>query len=490
MAETASLRDLSSPTAVGAEPALAAVKLSMGLGGLVLVLLMLLGLCMRLSQGGSLSMEPTLFYQVMTAHGAGMVGTAALTGAAIMWFFLARHVQLIGWVYWLMLILFLLGVVLILGAIFAGGFAGAWTFLYPLPAHSGGVWEPGAAAAFLAGLISIGVGFLLFYLETGRAIIARYGNLSRALGWPLLFRGFQEDVPPPTVVASAAVIVFNGIGIVVGAAVLVISLINLYAPGFAIAPLLGKNMTYFFGHVFINATIYMAVIAVYKIIPEYTGRPWKTSRVFAAAWSAILLMVLAVYPHHLLQDTVMPGWALAIGQVVSYAAGLPLIAVTAFSLLVSLNRSGIRWDLASALLVTGVFGWTAGTIPAIIDAIIVVNRVMHNTLWVPGHFHFYLLIGEMAMAFGFMAWLTRARATEGLSGTGYWGLLAYLVGGIGVSVTFLVGGAMSVPRRWAVHLPEWVVQDRVGSLFAVLSIIGALVLLGRFMTRFASPGRA
>jgi cytochrome c oxidase subunit 1 len=121
MAETASLRDLSSPTAVGAEPALAAVKLSMGLGGLVLVLLMLLGLCMRLSQGGSLSMEPTLFYQVMTAHGAGMVGTAALTGAAIMWFFLARHVQLIGWVYWLMLILFLLGVVLILGAIFAGG---------------------------------------------------------------------------------------------------------------------------------------------------------------------------------------------------------------------------------------------------------------------------------------------------------------------------------------------------------------------------------
>jgi cytochrome c oxidase subunit 1 len=244
------------------------------------------------------------------------------------------------------------------------------------------------------------------------------------------------------------------------------------------------------GHVLVQMLLLALSFAVYEIIPEYTGRPWKTSRVFAAAWSAILLMVLAVYPHHLLQDTVMPGWALAIGQVVSYAAGLPLIAVTAFSLLVYLNRSGIRWDLASALLVTGVFGWTAGTIPAVIDAIIVVNRVMHNTLWVPGHFHFYLLIGEMAMAFGFMAWLTRARATEGLSGTGYWGLLAYLVGGIGVSVTFLVGGAMSVPRRWAVHLPEWVVQDRVGSLFAVLSIIGALVLLGRFMTRFASPGRA
>jgi cytochrome c oxidase subunit 1 len=270
----------------------------------------------------------------------------------------------------------------------------------------------------------------------------------------------------------------------------VISLINLYAPSFAIDPLLAKNMIYFFGHVFINTTIYMAVIAVYEIIPEYTGRSWKTSWIFAAAWSAILLMVLAVYPHHLLQDTVMPGWALAIGQVVSYAAGLPVIAVTAFSLLVYLTRSGIRWDLAGALLVTGVFGWTAGVIPAIIDAIIVVNRVMHNTLWVPGHFHFYLLLGEMAMAFGFMAWLTRARAPEGLFGAGYWGFLAYLIGGMGLAVMFLIGGAMSVPRRWAVHLPQWFMQDRVSAVFALISIIGALVLLGRYLTRFALTARA
>jgi len=77
------------------------------------------------------------------------------------------------------------------------------------------------------------------------------------------------------------------------------------------------------------------------------------------------------------------GWTLAIGQVISYAAGLPVIVVTAFLLLVYLTRSGIRWDLASALLVTGAFGRSAGVIPAIIDAIIAVNKVIHNTLWVP-----------------------------------------------------------------------------------------------------------
>ena len=74
--------------------ALLPVKLTMALSGLVLVLMMLLGLVMRLAQGGLIDVEPQLFYEVMTAHGIGMVGAAGISGAAIMWFFLARHVRL------------------------------------------------------------------------------------------------------------------------------------------------------------------------------------------------------------------------------------------------------------------------------------------------------------------------------------------------------------------------------------------------------------
>lgn len=471
------------PHAAGQVPALAGVKLTLVLGGGVIVLMMIFGLTMKLAQGGLVSVEPVLFYQVMTAHGIGMVGAAGLTGAAIMWFFLARHVELTGWVYHAMLGLSLAGVVCILASIFVWGYAGAWTFLYPLPLQSGGVWEPSAAAIYLLGLMLVGVGFLLFYLETGRALIQRYGNLGRAMGWPLLFTGRQDDAPPPTVVASAVVTLFNGLGIVVGAAVIGISLINLYAPEFAIDALLAKNMIYFFGHVFINASIYMAVIAVYEIIPQYTGRPWKASRIFVGAWALTLLFVLAVYPHHLMQDTVMPGWSLVMAQAVSYASGIPLIAVTTFSLLVYLHRSGIRWDLASALLVTGVFGWSAGAIPAILDSMITVNRVMHNTLWVPGHFHFYLLLGEVAMVWGFMAWLTRQSADEKLSGASAASYGIYFVGGLGFVLAFLFAGAASVPRRWAVHDPAWMGIDQISVIFALLAIAGATMFLVRFARR-------
>jgi cytochrome c oxidase subunit 1 len=466
-----------------------AVKISMALGGAVFALLMVFGLLMRLYQGQVIEIGPELFYRVMTAHGIGMVGTAGFTGAAIMWYFLAGHLRLFNWVYWFMVVMFLVGVVFILGSIFLGGFAGAWTFLYPLPAKSGGVWPTGAAAGYIVGVTLVGVGFLVYYLEIGRAVMQRYGSLARGLAWPLLFSGRQDDVPPPTVVVATSVTVFNGLGIVVGAAVLAISLINLYFPEFAIDPLLAKNMIYFFGHVFINASIYMAVIAVYEIIPEYTGRPWKTSRIFALAWTAILLMVMSVYPHHLMQDTVMPGWMLAMGQIVSYASGIPVLVVTAFSLLLNLRHSGIKWDLASSLLTLGVFGWSVGVVPAIIDGVISVNKVMHNTLWVPGHFHMYLLLGLLAMVFGFMSWMTRKSREEGLGGASYIAFVVYLIGGLGFSLGYLIAGSASVPRRWAVHLPEWVGQNLVGSGFAVLSIVGTLIFVGLFLARFGSASK-
>ena len=460
------------------------IKFTMFLSGVVILLMMVLGLLMRAAQGDLIQLDPSLFYQIMTAHGAGMVGVAGLTGAAILWYFVSRHVALLPQIYWAFLGLFLLGVVLILGGIFIGGYGGGWTFLFPLPAISGGAWEAPAAASFILGYTAIGVGFLLFYLEVGRKLISNFGGIGGALAWPLAFgSGRPEDAPPPAVVAAMATTIFNTIGIVVGAAVLVSTLVNLLVPSFAVDALLAKNMIYFFGHVFINASIYMAVIAVYELIPEYTGRPWKTSRIFAIAWTAILLFVMAVYPHHLLQDTVMPAWALVMGQVISYLSGIPLLAVTAFSLCVYLRGSNMRWDLASALLVLGVAGWSVGTVPAVIDGMISVNKVMHNTQWVPGHFHMYLILGEIAMSFGFMAWLAKESRAAEFTGLDRMAFGAYLLGGVGFTVMFLVSGALSIPRRWAVHAPEWFLQDRIATAFGVLVLVGALLFVVTYMLR-------
>ena len=460
-----------------------AVLAYVGITGIVIALMMVFGLLMRLGQGGMVAIPPDRFYQIMTAHGIGMVGIAGLGGAAVMWYFLRQYVRLSVAIFVANLLLFLLGVVLILGATFIGGFAAAWTFLYPLPAHSGGTWSAAAAAVYLIGVLVVGVGFLLLFLDVGRALIQKYGGLGRALGWPQLFAGDRSEGPPPTVVASTVVTIMNVLAIVVGAAILTMSLINALAPGFGIDALLAKNLIFFFGHVFINSTIYMAVIAVYEVLPRYAARPWKASKVFLAAWTATLAMVLAVYPHHLLMDFAMPQWALWMGQILSYTSGFPVLLVTAIGTLAIVYKSGMRWDLASGLLFLSVFGWAAGVLPAIIDATIVVNQVMHNTMWVPGHFHFYLLLGLVAMLFGFMYYLGKAegkREDSVLDRATFW---LYAVAGLALVASFLLAGRAGVARRWAVHLPEWVGYDRAAVLFGALAVIAALVFLIRFLGR-------
>ena len=244
--------------------------------------------------------------------------------------------------------------------------------------------------------------------------------------------------------------------------------------------LLAKNLIYFFGHVFINATIYQAVIAVYEILPEYTKRPWKVNKVFLAAWTASTFMVMFVYPHHLLMDFVMPTWMLLMGQILSYLSGLPVLVVTAYGALTLVHRSNLRWDMVSGLLFVSMFGWAAGVIPAVIDGTIAANQVMHNTMWVPGHFHMYLIVGLVAMLFGFMYYLANRDGAPGLlDKLAFW---VYVIAGTAFCFNFLVSGKASIARRWAVHLPEWLVYSQVGSVLAAGISAAALVFAIRFLT--------
>src|SRR5678815_1802605 len=97
-------------------------------------------------------------------------------------------------------------------------------------------------------------------------------------------------------------------------------------------------------------------------------------------------------------------------RIISYAAGFPVFLVTAYGVLTNIHRSGMRWKMPSMLAVLALFGWAAGIVPAIIDGTITVNRVMHNTQWVPGHFHFYLLLGVLPMILPLLSHVVGSRA--------------------------------------------------------------------------------
>jgi cytochrome c oxidase subunit I len=48
---------------------------------------------------------------------------------------------------------------------------------------------------------------------------------------------------------------------------------------------------------------------------------------------------------------------------------------------------------------------------------------------------------------------------------------------------------MSIPRRWAVHLPEWVARDRLASIFALVVVLAIALFVVNYLARFARGTR-
>ncbi|MUK89086.1 cytochrome C oxidase subunit I [Ornithinibacillus sp. L9] len=453
------------------------------IGAVVIAVMMVFGILMLLAQGGMLNLSAANFYQFLTIHGTGMIGAAAFAAAGVMWYFLRDYVQLSKKIFTWNLVLFLIGVVMVIIGVFSFEYASSWTFLYPLPALSANAWGTVGALLYLVGMLVLGVGFLLLYIDTGRAIIKKYGSLGKGLGWDVISgKKAEKDAPPPTVVASTMVTIVNVTALTAGATVLIMNIINVVNPAFTFDPLLAKNLTYAFGHIFANSIIYMGVIVVYEILPRYTNRPWKSNRIFLIAWTMSTTFTLLIYTHHMLMDSVMPKWMLIMGQALSYANGLPVLVITAYGALMIVYKSGIKWDMASGLAFISMFGWTVGVVPAIVDATIVVNHVMHNTKWVPGHFHMYMGLGAVAMLFAFMYYLAKVDSNLETTILDKIALIVYTLAIISVSGQFLVSGAISTPRRWATHFPEWMGPALFGGIAGVFMFLATVIFIVHFIS--------
>ena len=225
----------------------------------------------------------------------------------------------------------LTGVALLLAATLVGRLGVGWYFLYPLPFHSGGTWPAWATASLFAALAIMGVGWTLWAGDLLWAIARRY-RLSDALGWQYLRGSGTPEVPPIIIIATVS---FIGVlaGLVAAVVILALVAVEQLTSGFTNDALLIKNLTFYFGHMLVNITMYFGVAMVYEIMPAYTGRPWKSNTLVAASWNLVLLLVMFAYLHHLYMDFAQPQWLQVTGQLSSYLISVPAAVVTIFSTL-------------------------------------------------------------------------------------------------------------------------------------------------------------
>jgi cytochrome c oxidase subunit I len=466
----------------------------LGTSGLVLLGLALAGGAMRLDQanGGKL-FTADVFYGVMSLHGSGMVAIGLMAGAALLWHLMSDAMPLSVTVNRIVYLLTLTGLLVIAIGVVVFGYSSAWTFLYPLPEHPGsGAMMPAiGAAAYLVGLALAVIGFLLWCVDFLRAGLKRCGSLPRVLGFYVFSsaghaHGDQDPTATePSLIAGTVVAILGLSACIIGALIVVLMLASLVVPSFAISALLAKNMIYYAGHTLANLQIYVAAGIAYSVLPAYTKRPWRLSRALVAGWLATLAIVMLAFFHHLYQDFAQPEAVQWVGNVASYAAAIPPMTVTIYGGLVLVWRSGIRWSAAPLFTFMAMAGWAIGGFGAVIDSTISLNQFLHNTLWVPAHFHTYMALGVMFFLIGASYHLTPALTGRRMNErVGRRAAFLMTVGGYGLVLCWYISGSMSDPRRYLYPLSGTEVFAWIGAGCAVIALIGAVMICRDLMEVF------
>ncbi|MEO7201654.1 MAG: cbb3-type cytochrome c oxidase subunit I [Candidatus Tumulicola sp.] len=446
-----------------------------GTGLAIFSLMLLAGILLRAAQAGWIRVDPGAFYSILSLHGIGMIVAMAISGLGTLWYLVRREMDLDERVAFLAYGFFVAGVISVIVSVFPGRYGSLWTMLYPLP-FVGTYWPSWATGMWLVGNALVMLGFMLWCAQILGALLAKYGGVRGMLAIDYVFRNraFTDSggKPPPPAMFAAAITAFDGfvtgtVGLLIGTALLV----HWIDPTVGIDPLWAKNLTYLFGHSIANLTMYMAVAGVYVGLPLCTKREYHTSPQLAVAWWATLVFVIIAYFHHLYMDFVQMQWMQFVGEIASYLAAIPVVVVTVYGGVMLAHRSGMRWSLGSMFLYSGMIGWVVGGIGAVLDATIPANVDLHNTLWVPGHFHTYLLEGVLLFTLGwvFVNLEQRADAVSGvftrwLIGLGMFG------GGALFLLPFYSAGAAGVPRRYAV-------EPAPGPFWASVATAGAIVFL-------------
>jgi cytochrome c oxidase subunit I len=366
----------------------------------------LLGVVIRTSQAGIGTLSPNTWYAFMTAHGLGaFVGWAGFAVMGLAYWVLeevgfelrpvGRALAEATW--WLMVV----GVGGVVVSTLLMHFAASWVFLYPLPFHGAGQWGKWATAIFSASVLLVGLSIVTWCVSVlhtilGPALHAARSGLGNRIGvalglgylWPKRFA--TNPTPVPYAVIPLTVIGIDMIIATLPLAVLLVEMIvQAFSPGVHVDPLLAKNVLWFFGHPVVYLLLFPAVAVYYFLVPKLAGRPLVAGNVIAVSWAIAVVANVIVWAHHVYidyPDHSAQSTLNLLMQPTTFALTIPS-ALSLYSLGMTIYRSEWKWGPVETALFLGLFSWLTAGLSGVVNATIAFDKVVHNTLWIVGHFH-------------------------------------------------------------------------------------------------------
>jgi len=260
-----------------------------------------------------------------------------------------------------------------------------------------------------------------------------------------------------------------------------------------IDPLLTRSLFWFFGHPVVYFWLMPAYLVWYTILPKLSGGRLFSDGLARIVFVLFLLLSTPVGFHHQYID---PGIAEGFKFVAMTNTMFLLLPsfLTAFTVVASMEhgarqRGGsgylswlrsLPWDRPAftACALAGLL-FAAGGFSGMVNAGMNLNYVVHNTLWVPGHFHLTVGTAAALTFMGISYWLLPQLTGKKLRGRALAIIQPYLwfLGMTVLSNAMHRGGLMGLPRRTAE--PEWnLVEGDFASGVGALSEVQLQIAVG------------
>ena len=228
-------------------------------------------------------------------------------------------------------------------------------------------------------------------------------------------------------------------------------------------PLLTRTLFWFTGHAIVYAWLLPAYVSWYALVPRQAGGRLLSDSYTRIVFILFLVLSIPTGFHHQYTDPGIPESIKAVHAVLTFGVFFPSLA-TAFSVVAALEIGGrsrggrgllgwvlkLPWgDPSLAAQMLAMLTFVLGGVSGLINASFTMNQIIHNTTWVPGHFH--LTVGSavtltyMGVAFWLIPYLTgRGLWSRGQALTSAW---VYTIGVLIFSRGMIMAGLAGMPRR-------------------------------------------
>ncbi len=462
------------------------------------------GLMQTLFRAGIIQSDPFVggdYYKGLTFHGVlnAIVFTtffAVAFGNALVPFALKKNLN--SKVAWASGILMLVGSVLAAITILMGEATVLYTFYPPLKAHP----------LFYIGLTLLVVG----------SWVAFYNWVPMYLEWRKENKGKKT---PLSVVGIFATFIIWFIA-TLAVAVEILFMLLPWSLGLVdeINVMLARTLFWFFGHPLVYFWLLPAYVMYYVFLPKMAGGKLYSDMAGRLVFMMFILFSIPVGTHHQYMDPAIGAqWKLLHG-IFTFAVALPSL-ITAFTIAASLEHAGknnggkglFGWMIKLPYfnkenwffpyLILGLFIFIFGGIGGIINASYQMNTVIHNTAWVPGHFHL-TVAGPVMLAFlGGSLYLIGQFMNKEIR-LKSWAMISpyvYTIGLLIMSYGLKIGGLMGMPRRTntgasyanpdsILYQADWMPYIDMTVIGGVLMFIGIVIYIVSFFTTVFSKSRS